>query len=77
MTVVTANLPEELLEALEKKAKEQDRSKSWLIRKALEYFLNDETAYLLSSPANAVRLEKAIQDIEKGKNISKHDLLED
>ena len=37
----------------------------------------DATEYLMSSPANAERLNKAIDNVENGKNIIKRELLED
>ena len=36
----------------------------------------EETAYLMASPKNELRLNKAIREIEKGKLI-KHDLVEE
>lgn len=36
-----------------------------------------ETLYLLSSPANAERLRRAVEDFENGKwNYQRHDLIE-
>ena len=37
----------------------------------------DETEYLLSSPANRERLEKAIKNVEQGNNIISFETLED
>jgi antitoxin YefM len=37
----------------------------------------DETEYLLSSPANRERLEKAVKNIEQGNNIISFETLED
>ena len=36
----------------------------------------DETEYLLQSPANRIRLTKAIENIEQGKNLVSFDSLE-
>ena len=37
----------------------------------------DETEYLLSSPANREHLEKAIEDVKQGRNIRYFETLED
>ncbi|MBM3579301.1 MAG: ribbon-helix-helix protein, CopG family [Alphaproteobacteria bacterium] len=41
MTTVTFRIPDELNEILEELCKEQDRSKSWFMRKALQEKLED------------------------------------
>ena len=41
MTQITARLPEELVEAIDTAAKRLQRSRSELVRQALEYYLED------------------------------------
>jgi len=40
--VVTAHVPEDLVERVEKFAARQDRSKGWIVRQALEAWLSQE-----------------------------------
>jgi RHH-type transcriptional regulator, rel operon repressor / antitoxin RelB len=43
--MLSIRLPQELEEKLEKVSKSEDRSKSWIIRKALERYLEDLIDY--------------------------------
>lgn len=43
----------------------------------LKYVPEDETAYLMSSPANAARLMEAINDHRAGRNMQERELLPD
>lgn len=43
----------------------------------LRYVPEDETAYLMSSPANAARLKEAFADWKAGRNMQERELLPD
>ena len=46
--VINFRIPEDLLKKLEVVSKETDRNKSYIIRKALEYYLNEYMDYLIA-----------------------------
>ena len=46
--VINFRIPEDLLKKLEVVSKETDRNKSYIIRKALEYYLNEYLDYLIA-----------------------------
>jgi len=46
--VINFRIPEDLLRKLEVVSKETDRNKSYIIRKALEYYLNEYLDYLIA-----------------------------
>lgn len=54
----------------------RDKASAILIDKR-EYDGMMETLYLMSTPANAKRLMEAAADIEAGRNLVSHDLIED
>lgn len=48
MTAFSLRLPDELYERLESLAKTTDRNKSYIIRRAIEEFLEEEEDYLVA-----------------------------
>ena len=46
--VINFRIPEDLLKKLEIVSKETERNKSYIIRKALEYYLNEYMDYLIA-----------------------------
>jgi RHH-type rel operon transcriptional repressor/antitoxin RelB len=48
LTAFSLRLPDELYERLEKLSKTTDRNKSYIIRRAIEEFLEDEEDYLVA-----------------------------
>lgn len=66
MHTVTTKLPEELNIRLENLAHKADRKKSYLVRKAIEEFLNDEEDYY-DALAILTRGEKtySLESVEK------------
>ncbi len=62
MRLISLRLPEKLEEKLEKYARKLDRSKSYLIRKAVEYYLEN-----LSKVSEDV-LKLAVSPVAKNKN---------
>jgi len=48
MTAFSLRLPDELYERLENLAKTTDRNKSYIIRRAIEEFLEEEEDYLVA-----------------------------
>lgn len=53
MQTISFQLPEEMNKALEKYARELDRSKSYLVRAALEEYLEDVQDYITARRAKA------------------------
>jgi antitoxin YefM len=54
------------------------KSKKAAVLMSLDDFNSwQETVYLLRSPANAERLQKAVSDYKEGRNFEAHDLIED
>lgn len=43
--VITARIDDETLEGLDRLAKELDRSRAWLVAKAVEKYVREETAF--------------------------------
>jgi predicted transcriptional regulator len=63
--VVTAHVPEDLVERVEKFAARQDRSKGWIVRQALEARVSQEEEI-------ERRIEEGLADIDAGRTHS-HD----
>lgn len=64
--LISIRLPKELCEALEKVSAKTDRSKSYLIRKAVEEFLKDADARLARDKVREERnYEKLVKDLKK------------
>ncbi len=45
MTTVTVRIPDQLDQALERLCKQEDRNKSWFLKKGLEMIIEDMSAY--------------------------------
>lgn len=67
MTTLTVRIPEELDKLLQKFCEEEDRSKSWLLKKALQEKLED----WLDERAGL----KALKDHKKTPNVTAHKAL--
>lgn len=67
---ITLRLPVDILEDIEKIAETADRSRSWVIVRALKYYLTTEGSELLEIAA-------ARQDVRDGKVMDMDDLLDE
>ncbi|CDZ48338.1 CopG family ribbon-helix-helix protein [Neorhizobium galegae] len=67
---ITLRLPLDILEDIEKIAETADRSRSWVIVRALKYYLTAEGSELLEIAA-------ARQDVRDGKVMDMDDLLDE
>ena len=66
--VITANLPTDLVERLDAVAERLDRSKSWIVREALNAWLAEEQRrYELTL--------EALKDVDEGRVIAHDDIL--
>jgi predicted transcriptional regulator len=64
---ITLRLPMDILEDIEKIAETADRSRSWVIVRALKYYLMAEGAEMLS-------IRRGREDIEAGRTVDADDL---
>ena len=69
--VINFRIPEDLLKELEIVSKEIDRNKSYIIRKALEYYLNEYMDYLIAINRLNDKNDKIISYEEMRKKIEK------
>jgi predicted transcriptional regulator len=67
--VVTAHVPEDLIQRVEKFAQRQDRSKGWVVRQALEAWVNEEEEI-------ERRLQEGLVDLDAGRTVP-HDRVAD
>lgn len=65
MTAFSLRLPDELYERLENLAKTTDRNKSYIIRRAIEEFLEEEEDYLIAlSRLSSNEKSYSIEEVE-------------
>lgn len=64
---ITLRVPEDILADIEKIAQASERSRSWVIVRALKYYLMAEGAEVLS-------IQRGLEDIEAGRSIDAEDL---
>lgn len=64
---ITLRLPVDILEDIEKIAQTADRSRSWVIVRALKYYLMAEGAEMLS-------IRRGLEDAEAGRTVDAEDL---
>lgn len=65
MTAFSLRLPDELYERLENLAKTTDRNKSYIIRRAIEEFLEEEEDYLVAlSRLSSNEKNYSIEEVE-------------
>jgi len=69
--VINFRIPEDLLKKLEIVSKETERNKSYIIRKALEYYLNEYMDYLIAINRLNDKNDKIISYEEMRKKIEK------
>ena len=69
--VINFRIPEDLLKKLEIVSKETERNKSYIIRKALEYYLNEYMDYLIAINKLNDKNDKIISYEEMRKKIEK------
>ena len=78
MTTLTVRIPDELGEILEKTAHEQERSKAWLVKKAIQNYLEDLVDYK-AGVKSLVNFEKnkqtyTLEEIMKKHRITREEL---
>jgi predicted transcriptional regulator len=66
--VVTAKLPDDLVDRMDEVAERIERSKSWIVREALSLWLGEEQR------RHDLTL-KALEDVDEGRTISHEDVL--
>lgn len=59
---ITLRVPQDILEDIEKIAETADRSRSWVIVRALKYYLMAEGAEMLS-------IRRGLEDVEAGRTV--------
>ena len=64
---ITLRLPLDILEDVEKIAETADRSRSWVIVRALKYYLMAEGAEMLS-------IRRGLEDVEAGRTVDAEEL---
>ena len=69
--VINFRIPEDLLKKLEIVSKETERNKSYIIRKALEYYLNEYMDYLIAINRLNDKNDKIISYEEMRKRLEK------
>ena len=69
--VINFRIPEDLLKKLEIVSKETERNKSYIIRKALEYYLNEYMDYLIAINRLNDKDDKIISYEEMRKRLEK------
>ena len=69
--VINFRIPEDLLKKLEIVSKETERNKSYIIRKALEYYLNEYMDYLIAINRLNDKDDKIISYKEMRKRLEK------
>ncbi len=69
--VINFRIPEDLLKKLEIVSKETERNKSYIIRKALEYYLNEYIDYLIAINRLNDKDDKIISYEEMRKRLEK------
>ncbi|AXV17235.1 CopG family transcriptional regulator [Neorhizobium sp. SOG26] len=67
---ITLRIPQDILQDIQKIAETADRSRSWVIVRALKYYLMAEGAELLE-------IATARQEIKEGKVVDMDDLLDE
>lgn len=65
---ITLRLPLDILDDVEKIAETADRSRSWVIVRALKYYLMAEGAEMLS-------IRRGLEDVEAGHTVDAEELL--
>ena len=65
---ITLRLPLDILDDVEKIAETADRSRSWVIVRALKYYLIAEGAEMLS-------IRRGLEDVEAGRTVDAEELL--
>ncbi|WP_152340627.1 CopG family ribbon-helix-helix protein [Pseudorhizobium flavum] len=65
---ITLRLPLDILDDVEKIAETADRSRSWVIVRALKYYLMAEGAEMLS-------IRRGLEDVEAGRTVDAEELL--
>jgi RHH-type rel operon transcriptional repressor/antitoxin RelB len=66
MTLLSLRLPEDLYVRLDQLAKTTDRNKSYIIRRAIEEFLEEEEDYVVAlSRLSANETHYGLQEVEK------------
>ncbi|MCF6370466.1 CopG family ribbon-helix-helix protein [Rhizobium halophilum] len=64
---ITLRLPLDILQDIEKIAETADRSRSWVIVRALKYYLMAEGAEMLS-------IRRGLEDVEAGRTVDAEEL---
>lgn len=69
MQTISLKIPDELVARIEQFAENTDRSKSYVIRKAVEAFLTEQERYQLT-PEQEKMVAEGIRDLDEGRYIT-------